>query len=519
METSILSLIPIVLTIGLAIKTRNVLVSLFAGVFSGVLILSAGHPITAVKSMVGDYVMAQLLDSYNAGIIVLLVFIGGFVTLIEKSGGAEAFARCVAHFVNTRCKTQIAAWIAGIAVFFSELGTPLIVGPIFTPIFEKMRISKEKLAWIIDTTASPVCVLIPFIGWGVYSMGLIKTELKALNITDITDWTAFIHAIPFQIYPILCLIMVPMVAFSRKEFGAMAKAELNAQKGISSTIGNAEELEKKSMVMDNHTPLTVVLAPLLVLFATLFGILWPQGFPIKQVPGGDFRIALITGYLFAAITMIVLMAFYKVKPLKEGISIYIKGLGKLFECILMLVLAWGLSSVGKALGTSEYIVQMAEGNIPAWSIPAIIFIIGALMSFSTGTSWGTFAIVMPIAIPMAVALGAPLYVTIAAVLSGGLFGDHCSPVSDTTILAATGSSCGLMEHMWTQLPYAMICAGVSIVGFIAAGVTDSVIVTVVCAVLLVIVYNLAGKLKGVSVKNLNIKDIEELEVEEASQSV
>ena len=472
METSILSLIPIILTIGLAIKTRNVLVSLFAGVFSGVLILSAGHPITAVKSMIGDYVMAQLLDSYNAGIIVLLVFIGGFVALIEKSGGAEAFARCVAHFVNTRCKTQIAAWIAGIAVFFSELGTPLIVGPIFTPIFEKMRISKEKLAWIIDTTASPVCVLIPFIGWGVYSMGLIKTELEALHIT-----------------------------------------------GIFSTIGNAEELEKKSMVLDNHTPLVVVLAPLLVLFVTLFGILAPQHFPIKQVPGGDFRIALITGYLFAAITMIVLMAFYKVKPLKEGISIYIKGLGKLFECILMLVLAWGLSSVGKALGTSEYIVQMAEGNIPAWSIPAIIFIIGALMSFSTGTSWGTFAIVMPIAIPMAVALGAPLYVTIAAVLSGGLFGDHCSPVSDTTILAATGSSCGLMEHMWTQLPYAMICASVSIVGFIAAGITDSVIVTVVCAVLLVIVYNLAGKLKGVSVKNLNIKDIEKLEAEEASQSV
>lgn len=514
MESNILSLIPIIITIGLAIATKNVLVSLFTGVLSGALLLTGGHPIAAMKSMIGDYILVQIMDSYNAGIILLLVFIGGFVTLVEKSGGAEAFARSVANFVNTRCKTQIAAWLGGILVFFSELGTPLIVGPIFTPIFEKMRISKEKLAWILDTTASPVCVLIPFIGWGVYSMGLINTEFKALNITDITDWTAFIKAIPFQIYPILCLCMVPLVAFSKYEFGAMANAEKKAISGVFSTI-DQKELDRKSMIIDNHVSPLIVIIPLVVLFVTLFGILVPQGFPVKQVPGGDFRIALIISYLFASVTLILLMHYYKVKPLKEGVSMYLRGCGKLFDCIMMLVLAWALSAIGKELGTSEYIVNLAHGTIPSWLVPALIFAIGAIMSFATGTSWGTFAIVMPIAIPMAVALDAPLYVTIAAVLSGGLFGDHCSPVSDTTILAATGASCSLMNHMWTQLPYALICAGVSFVGFIMAGLTDNAIVTAICLVLVVVAYRVLGKLKGVKIPNLSIAEIDKLDVEKA----
>ena len=512
MEPSILSIVPIVLTIALAIWTRNVILSLFIGVLTGVLIICGGMPITSVQSMLRDFVLENMMDSYNAGIILLLVFIGGFVTLIEKSGGAEAFARSVSNFVNTRHKTQIAAWLGGILVFFSELGTPLIVGPIFAPIFEKMRISKEKLAWVLDTTASPVCVLIPFIGWGVYSMGLIQTEFDNLGITDVNDWTAFIKAIPFQIYPILCLLMVPLVAMSGKEFGAMARAEKNAINGVFSEI-NGEQTERKDMILNNNVSPLVAIIPLIVLFVTLFGILIPKGFPVTPVPGGEFRIALITGYLFAAITMIIMMKYYKVNTIKGGINIYIRGCGKLFDCIMMLVLAWSLSSVGSQLGTSDYIVGLAADTIPAWSVPAIIFLVGAIMSFATGTSWGTFAIVMPIAIPMAYALGAPMYVTIAAVLSGGLFGDHCSPVSDTTILAATGAGCGLMEHMWTQLPYALMVAGISFVGFIIAGIVDSVVVTVICAAALIVIHMAAAKAKGEKIPNLTAEDVAKLDAE------
>ena len=514
MDVGIVSIIPIILTIGLAIWTKNVILSLFTGLLCGVLIISGGNPVLALKATIGEYVIPRLLDSYNAGIIVLLVFIGGFVTLLEKSGGAEAFARKVANFIDTRCKTQLAAWLGGILVFFSELGTPMIVGPIFAPIFQKMRISKEKLAWILDSTASPVCVLIPFIGWGVTSMGLIQAEFDKLGITAITDWTAFCKAIPYQIYPILCLCIVPLVALSGREFSAMAKAEQNARQGIFSRLPS-EDTPKKNMITNNNVSPLVVIIPLIVLFVTLFGMLAPKGFPIKQVPGGEFRVALISGYLLAAVTMILLMSHYKVMSIKEGISTYIKGCSKLFDCMVMLILAWALSAVGDVLGTSEFIVSIVQGTVPYWLVPSIAFIIGVVMSFATGTSWGTFAIVMPIAIPMAYHLDASLFVTIGAVLSGGLFGDHCSPVSDTTILSASGANCELMNHTLTQLPYAAICAVVSFFGFMAAAVTESMLVTLVCILVMAVVYLVLAKYKGVRIENLSILDIDKMEQEEA----
>lgn len=510
MEPNILSVVPIVITIVLAIATKNVLVSLFTGMLTGVFIIVGGNPVLAVQSAFSDYVLPQFLDSYNAGILLLLVFIGGFVTLVEKSGGAEAFARSVSNLVNTRKKTQIAAWLGGIFVFFSDLGTPLIVGPVFTSIFQKMRISKEKLAWILDTTASPVCAMIPFIGWGVTAMSVIQDEFNNLGITDITDWTAIIRALPYQIYPILCIIMVPLVAFGGREFGAMAKAEQNAVNGVFSKSDSQIE-ESQNMILNNHVSPLIVVIPLAVLFLIFFGILIPQGFPVAQMSGSAIRLALMTGYFFAAITLIVLMKYYKVQSFKGGIKLYLGGTSKLFDCMAMLVLAWALNSVGNTLGTSVFIVETANGTVPAWAVPVLIFIIASIVSLATGTSWGTFAIIIPIAIQMAVALGAPLFVTIGAVIAGGLFGDHCSPVSDTTILASIGANCPLVGHTWTQLPYALICAVISAGGFIAAGIFESVFATVGCVAALVVVYIIIGRLKGVSIPNLTAEEIEKMD--------
>ncbi len=459
-----------------------------------------GDPLAATTTTISDYLVPQVMDSYNAGIIVLLVAIGGCVTMIEHSGGAESFAQYAAKLVNTRCKLQILTWISGIAVFFSELGTPLIVGPIFKPLYDKMKVSREKLAWILDSTASPVCVLIPFIGWGVYSMGLIQKEFDALQITDITDWTAFLRAIPFQFYPILCLIIVPLVALSGREFSFMAKAEENAQKGIFSSLDpDAPKIEKPFTGLP-VSPLIVAL-PLALLFVTLFGILLPLGFPVKQVPGGQFRVALITGYFYAAMSMIILMAYYKVKPLMQGIKLYIRGCGKMFDCIVVLILAWSLSAIGRKIGTPDFIVMLARDTVPAWAVPAIIFCIGALISFATGTSWGTFGIMMPIAIPMALQLGAPLSVCIGAVLSGGLFGDHCSPISDTTILSSSGADCSLIDHVKTQLPYAILCAVISVGGYLVAGYYESEIITLGCIVLLVAAFAVASRIRGIRIAN------------------
>ncbi|MBQ9844575.1 MAG: sodium:proton exchanger [Oscillospiraceae bacterium] len=508
----ILSIVPIIVTIGMVLWTKNVILSLFTGVFSGAFIVCGYSPIDALQSTIGDYIIPRLLDSYNAGIMVLLVFIGGFVTLLEKSGGAHAFAAAVAKFVNTRCKTQLAAWLGGIIIFFSELGTPMIVGPIFNPSFRKMRISKEKMAWILDTTSSPVCVLLPFFGWGATVMGILAVEFEALGITNLTDWSAFCQAIPYQIYPILCLIMVPLVAFSGREFSAMAKAEQNARKGIFSPAAGEEKFAPVT-VNKTVSPLVVII-PLIVMLSVFFALLVPLGFPTSAVPGGKMRIALISSYLLAAVTMIILMKIYKVMDISEGIKTYIKGCNKLFDCIMLLVLAWGLSTVDGVLGTSEFIVQIARDTIPVWSVPAIIFIIAAIMSFATGTSWGTYAIVLPIAVPMAHHLGVDMIVTIGAVLSGGLFGDHCSPVSDTTILSSIGAECELMNHTWTQLPYAMLVAGVSLIGYIVAAFFNTPVVTVICAVVLIAVYLVIANIKGIKIENLTLEDVDKLEAEE-----
>lgn len=501
-----LSIIPALLAIVVAIKTKNVIPSLFLGVFVGAIILVGGNPITGITTMIQDYLFVQLTDSYNAGVLVLLVFIGGFVALMEKSGGAGAFASKVSGFINTRFKAQISSWLGGIIIFFSDLGTPLIVGPIFEPLMDKIKVSREKLAWIIDSTASPVAVLIPFIGWGVYSMGLIQKEFEALGIME-SDWTAFIRAIPFQIYSILAVLMVPIVALTGYEFGAMARAEKRVQETGKVYWEGSNPLRKSVGEDIQNSKAILIWLPLIILFVTLFGILLPLGFPIKKVPGSAFRTALSTGYLFAALSIMGLMVYNKVKSLSESFSIYIQGMQKMMTVSIILVLAWALGSVGKALGTGNYIVEISQGNVPAWAVPALAFVIGAIVSFSTGSAWGTFAIMLPLVIPMAHLLGAPMYVSIGAVLSGGLFGDHCSPISDTTILSSTGAGCDHIDHVKTQLPYALLNGGVSLVAYVIGGMTGSIAALFIAIIIQVLSIILFSKFKGTKIKNVKIKSI------------
>lgn len=510
MDYGILSLLPIILAIGLAIAFKNVVLALFVSVFAGVLILVGGSPILAVTTMIKDYFFMQLQDSYNAGVLVLLVFIGGFIALMEKSGGAIAFANKVSRVINNRFKVQLAAWLGGILIFFSDLGTPLIVGPVFEPLFDKLRVSREKLAWILDSTASPVAVLVPFIGWGVYIMGLIQKEYQALNILE-SDWTAFVKSIPFNIYSILAVLMVPIVAFTGFEFSSMAKAEKRTQETGEKYFKGAKPMRATdSEGIVESKPILIGL-PLVVLLVTMFGILIPLGFPFQKVPGDAFRTALSTGYLFAAIVLMIMMVMYKVKTFDETFSIYTKGMSRMTNIAIILILAWSLSAVSKELKTSEYIIKVTEGNMPAFLLPGVVFLIGAVLSFATGSSWGAYAIMMPLVIPMAVAISSPLYACIGAVLAGGMFGDHCSPISDTTILASSGAGCDHVDHVKTQLSYAILNGSVSFVGFIIAGLTGSPIALGVSVVLFVILIGIASKLWGTRIKNMTIEEVERIE--------
>jgi Na+/H+ antiporter NhaC len=460
-EPGVASLIPVLVTLIVAFAARNVLVGLFSGVFAGAALLADGSLVTFVPELIGKHIVPEVADSYNASVLVLLVFIGGFVKLIEYSGGGTAFARMASRWVTGRARAELGAWLGGIMIFFSDLGTPLIVGPVFQPLMRRLRISGQKLAFILDSTSSPVAILIPFIGWGVFIMSVIGDAFVANDVAT-SEWDAFVAAIPYQLYAWLAIAMVPAVALLRGDFGPMAAAEQEARRVT------ADVASRDSTAETGARPILVWL-PLLVLGATLFAMLGEHGFPFEQVAGADFRAALAAAYFLAAVMLVTLIRAMGIKGLLETFSKYIEGMAGMMSIAATLVLAWALGSVSESLGTASFVAELAREGLHGEFLPAVIFILAAIISFATGSSWGTIIIMMPLAIPAALATDAYLPVTIAAVLSGGLFGDHSSPVSETTILSSIGAGTTPLAHFRTQLPYALLNGGIALTGFLFAG--------------------------------------------------
>jgi len=498
MDHGFLAILPPLLAVVLAVLFKNVLVSLFLGAYLGVVIQVGWNPLAGLTTLIQDYLFVQAADSYNSSLLVMMIFIGGFVGVVTHSGGAAAFAEKASYWFNTRAKVQLAVWFGGIAIFFTDSGNPLILGPTFQPITDKLRVSREKLAWLLDCTSSPVCILIPFIGWGIYIMGLIKQEFVALKIEE-SEFDAFLMVIPFQFYAVGTLFMIPLVAYLGFEFSAMYQAERR-------TADTGQPLWPDAMPARPAVPIrtetgvegraSMMVIPIVVLFVCIFGLLIPYGFPMKPIPGAVLRTALCAGYFLGAMSCLLLMVRHKVKTMGQAFSLYVEGAKEVVFILMILVLAWSLGAVCKDLGTADYIVGLTRGTLPPWMVPVLIFITGACISFATGSSWGTFAILMPLAIPMAVALGAPMYATIGAVLSGGLFGDHCSPISDTTILASMGAACDHIHHVRTQLPYALTVGLASAITYGVAGVLNSPWLLVVAVGLVALFVVVFGRIWG-----------------------
>ena len=460
-DPSAASLLPVAVTLAVALSLRNVLVGLFSGVLVGALMLADVDVLRFLPTVIREYIVPEVADTYNASVLVLLAFIGGFVGLIEWSGGGAAFARSAVRFVTSKVRAELGAWFAGIAIFFSDLGTPLIVGPVFQPLADRLRLSRQKLAFVLDSTSSPVAILIPFIGWGVFIMSVIADAFQN-NGLEQSEWDAFVAAIPFQIYAWLAIAIVPILAALRFDFGPMAKATATPPQASASTSA-----------ADAGKPIVVWL-PLAVLGVSLFAMLHQLGFPTEQIAGSDFRAGLAAAYLLAAATLIGLLLLLRLRPLADVLARYVQGMSGMLPIAATLVLAWTLGAMSEALGTGSYVAEVARDGVSGAMLPAVVFVLAALVSFATGSSWGTIVIMMPLAVPAAVATGAPLPVTIGAVLSGGLFGDHSSPVSETTLLSSTGAGTTPLAHFSTQLPYALFNGGIAILSFIVAGATGIV---------------------------------------------
>lgn len=520
------TLIPPVVAIVLAFVTRNVVLSLFAGIFSGTFMLSLeGGIATAFQDgfiQLNHEVLSSLADPWNAGIVLQCLAIGGLIALVSKMGGAKAIAEALSKRATGATSAQMYAWFMGLLIFFDDYANSLTVGPIMRPVTDRMRISREKLAFIIDATAAPIAGIALISTWVAYEIGLIKDGYAGLGL-DTNAYGIFVGTIPFRFYNILILIFIVATAVTLREFGPMLTAERRARKTGKVLADGAKPMiaaESTGLEPDEGVTLRVwnAIIPIMTLILGAFvgfyfngrGAIMggddpalvqlltehPASFTaIREAFGAsDASIVLFEAALFAGIVAMILGVTQKIFSIETAVDTWVQGVKSLVITGVILLLAWSLSSVIKQLGTATYLVSVLSDAIPPFSLPAIIFILGSLISFATGTSYGTMGILMPLAIPLAYAINPEsgyMLMNIGAVLTGAIFGDHCSPISDTTILSSMGAACDHIDHTRTQLAYAVVVALVTVVfGYIPAGlgVPVYIILPVAMSALLAILF-------------------------------
>ena len=503
-----LTLIPPIVAIVLAFVTKNVVVSLALGILSGGIILNfAGFNIfyTIVHAFLDlvNRAVGSLADPWNAGIILQVLAIGGVINLVSKMGGAKAIAEALSKKAKSARSAQIITWFAGLLVFFDDYANSLIIGPMMRPVTDGMKISRERLAFIIDATAAPVAGIAIISTWIGLEVGLIGDAFNSIGV-DQNAFGVFLSTIPFRFYNILILAFIVITALLLKDFGPMRKCELQARRG-GQVLEDGDKLnEQISKEHDDLEPLegvtpsvwnaiipigTLIIAALIAFYysgyTAIMGsedaatIAIMQNSPIsfaairEAFSNSDASVALFQSALFAGIVAMAMGVAKKMFTVAQGIEIWIDGMKTLLITCVILICAWSLSSVIKELGTAKFLINYLSGSIPAFTLPSIIFILGAIISFATGTSYGTMGILMPLAIPLAYSINPDMsyvIVSTSAVLSGAIFGDHCSPISDTTILSSMGAGCDHIEHVRTQIPYSLFIAAITIVfGYIPAG--------------------------------------------------
>ena len=501
------TLIPPLVAISLAFITKNVIVSLVIGIMSGgfILNISGNNPFMALFYSFLDLIqraVTSLADPWNAGIILQVLAIGGVINLVGKMGGAKAIAEALSKRAKSAKSAQIITWVAGLLVFFDDYANSLIIGPMMRPVTDKMKISRERLAFIIDATAAPVAGIAIISTWIGLEVGLIGSAFDSIGV-ETNAFGVFLNTIPFRFYNILILGFIVITALLLKDFGPMRKAEIECRRGGLNLSSN-EDVNKELSKHDELEPLPGVklsvwnaIIPIgALILGALFAFYYsgytaimggedsaviqlmqnsPASFDaIKEAfSNADASVALFQSAFFAGLVAIIMGVAKKIFTLSEALDIWVDGMKTLIITGVILICAWSLSSVIKELGTAKYLIQLLSGSLPPFILPSLIFVLGAIISFATGTSYGTMGILMPLAIPLAYSINPEMsYIIVAtsAVLTGAIFGDHCSPISDTTILSSMGAGCNHIDHVRTQMPYAIFVAVITIVfGYIPAG--------------------------------------------------
>ncbi len=489
MDYGILSVLPPLFAIVLAIISRQVFISLFLGVWLGAVIRMEGNLLSGTMQTIQDLVDV-FKESGNTRTIMFSALVGVLIAFIQKSGGVKGFIDYInkkqklleENSKRNRIKVQLLAFLVGVVVFVESSITVLTVGSIFRPLFDRMRISREKLAYIADSTSAPVCILIPLNAWGAYIMGILITLgiARPLHV--------LVQAYPYNFYPLITILFVLFIIFRQKDFGPMKKAEQRTFTTGALHDAKARPLISDDIIMmepDRDTPgnmwnmivpiaVMVVMMPISLLYTgwdpALFSAdMGTGGMVITALGNGSGSTSVLWAVLTAMLVAALMYRWQKLFDTRQLIDLAFKGIGSLMPLALLMMLAFAIGKMSKDLGTGLYLAEVSKTFLHPGVIPFILFITASFIAFSTGTSWGTFAIMLAIAVPMAQQFDHALPLAVAAVLSGGIFGDHCSPISDTTIISSMASACDHIDHVKTQLPYALVAGTLSSLLFLLVG--------------------------------------------------
>ena len=483
---TIWALLPPAIAIALALITKEVYSSLFVGILVGGLLYSNFGFEGTVLHVFSDGIVSVLSDSYNVGILVFLVILGTLVCLMNKAGGSAAFGRWAQTHIKSRMGAQLATVVLGCLIFIDDYFNCLTVGSVMRPVTDKHRISRAKLAYLIDATAAPVCIIAPISSWAAAVAGFAE-EGQGLNL--------FIRAIPFNFYALLTVVMMVGMALMKVEFGPMAIFEENAVENGDLFSGPNPYASMDEKVDETHGRVIDLVLPIVVLVACcVIGMIYSGGFFsgagfVEAFSNSDASVGLMLGSAFALVFTFVYYLIRRAMSFRDMMGCIPEGFKAMVPAILILTFAWSLKAMTDSLGAKYFVRDFVQGSAASMQmfLPAIVFLIGCLLAFATGTSWGTFGMLIPI-VQNVFSMDNPLaIVCISACMAGAVCGDHCSPISDTTIMASAGAQCDHVNHVSTQLPYAITAAAVSFVSYIIAGFIPNAFIALPIAIVLMLV--------------------------------
>jgi len=483
-----LGLVPPLIAIILALITKEVYSSLFIGIFSGALLYSNFNLEMTINTMFFNEeggMLYKIADSFNTGILMFIVILGILVALMNKAGGSAAFGAWASKRINTRIGAQISTIALGMLIFVDDYFNCLTVGSVMKPVTDRHKVSRAKLSYLIDATAAPICIIAPISSW---AAAVTSSVPEGANING---FQIFMRTIPYNYYALLTIVMMFLLVVRRVDYGPMKNHELNAYKGDLFTTGSAGKgNEEKINVSSKGIVLDLVLPVAVLIVACIFGMVYTGGFFdgvdfITAFADADASVGLVLGGVVAVIFTFFYYMLREVISFNEFMECITEGFKTMVPSVLILVFAWTLSGMTNLLGAKEYVAGLvAKSAVGLQSmLPAVIFLVALGLAFSTGTSWGTFGILIPIVVGVFPS-GEMMVISISACLAGAVCGDHCSPISDTTIMASAGAECNHINHVSTQLPYALTCAAVSVVSYIIAGFVKNPIICLVSGVVL-----------------------------------